>query len=415
MTSEAALAAAIRAERLRIVAGLIRVTGDWGLAEDCVQDAAERALATWPRDGVPDNPAAWLATTAHRRALDVLKRRRTESAKLREVAAMAERATGTADEGGGYSDDRLRLLYTCCHPALPLAGRVALTLRTVSGLSTREIARAFLVSEATMGQRLLRTRGKIEHAGISFAVPPPHRIAERTAGVLAVVYLLFNEGYAATEGAGLRDELADEAITLAGLVALLLPPEDGLSDEAHALRALLLLQHSRRSARLDAAGDLVPLEEQDRTRWDRPMVVAGLESLAIARESGRDPGPYRAQAEIVALHATSDDAASTDWSGIVGWYDALLAAQPSPVVELNRAVAVAFRDGPDAGLAALEVVESGGRLASYPLVPAVRADLLRRAGRTGEALAAYREALTAAPTDAERRHHERRIAELGDM
>ena len=410
-----ALAAAVRDQRLRIVAGLIRTTGDFELAEDCLQDAAERALTAWPRDGVPDNPAAWLTTAARRRALDVLGRRRTERAKLAEVAgamALAERDEPVVDGGGGYADDRLRLLYTCCHPALPLAGRVALTLRTVSGLSVREVARAFLVSEATMGQRLLRTRDKIAHAGISFAVPPPHRIGERTAGVLAVVYLLFNEGYAASEGPGTRDELADEAVGLAGLVAGLLPAADPMADEAHALRALLLLQHARRPARLDAAGDLVPLEEQDRGRWDRALVAAGLESLAVARESGRVPGPYRAQAEIAALHTTAPDAASTDWAAVVGWYDALLAAAPTPVTALNRAVALAFRDGPQAGLGALGEVERDARLAAYHLVPAVRADLLRRAGRPVEALAAQREALAAARTDAERRHHERRVAEL---
>jgi len=338
-----ALAAAIASERLRIVAGLIRVTGDWELSEDSVQDAAERALARWPSEGVPDNPAAWLTTTAHRRALDVLRRRRTEADKLQEVQIMVEQHPGAeaADATeGGYGDDRLRLLFTCCHPALPLAGRVALTLKTVSGLSTREIARAFLVSEATMGQRLLRTRTKITNTNIAFKVPEPDRIAERTAGVLAVVYLLYNEGYAATDGEAMRDDLAREAVALAGLAVQLLPDDD----EVRGLRALLLLQHSRRAARTDGAGDLVPMHEQDRSRWDPAMIAAGLEDLATARATGRPPGRYRLQAEIAATHATAVDADVTDWAWIVACYDALLTAQPSPVIMFNRVVALGFRD-----------------------------------------------------------------------
>ena len=398
----ARLAAALAAERLRIVAGLIRVTGDWGLAEDCVQDAVERALVRWPRDGLPDNPAAWLTTTAHRRALDVLRRRRTEEAKLAEVAAMAESPGGTDPYGDVYRDDVLRLLFTCCHPALPLAGRVALTLRTVAGLSVREVARAFLVTEATMGQRLLRTRNRIAHTGISLRVPEPHRLGERTAGVLAVVYLVFNEGYSGTEGDGPRDELAEQAVWLAGELVRLLPADD----EVHGLRALLLLQHARRAARTDATGDLVPMEEQDRTRWDRAMIDAGLAALRTARATGRTPGPYRLQAEIAAHHATAPVAGATDWTAIVGLYDAL---RPTPVIRLNRAVAIGFRDGPDAGLAALAEV---GDLPGYHLLPAVRADLLRRAGRPTEARTAYTEALALAPTIPERRHLTRRLHEL---
>ena len=403
-------------ERLRIVAGLIRVTGDWDLAEDCLQDAVERALACWPRDGVPDNAAAWLTTTAHRRALDVLRRRRTETEKLRVLTAMAtfdEHSAGNAPDadphGEAYRDDVLRLLFTCCHPALPLTGQVALTLKTVAGLSTREVARAFLVSEATMGQRLLRTRTKIANAGITFRVPDPHRVTERTAGVLAVVYLVFNEGYAGTEGDGTRDDLAAEAVRLAGLVAELLPQDD----EVQGLRALLLLQHARRAARIDAAGDLVPMEEQDRLRWDPSMVAAGLACLATARGTGRPPGPYRLQAEIAATHATAPEAAATDWARVVAAYHVLLELQPSPVVALNRAVALGFRDGPEAGLYALAEVEGAGELAGYHLLPAVRADLLRRAGRNVEAAAAYAEALTLVRTAAERRFLERRLREIG--
>ncbi|RIQ20729.1 RNA polymerase sigma factor [Jiangella rhizosphaerae] len=401
-----AVADVVAAERLRIVAALIRVTGDFDLAEDCVQDAVERALERWPADGVPDNPGAWLTTTARRRAVDTLRRRQTERTKLQEAQALAELARDlTGDDPGPYGDDRLKLLFTCCHPALPMAGRVALTLKSVAGLSTRQIARAFLVSEATMGQRLLRTKNKIEHAGIGFRVPEPHRLAERTAAVLAVVYLIFTEGYAATEGEPFRDDLAAEAVQLAGLVVQLLPGDD----EALGLHALLLLQHARRAARTDA-GELVSLEDQDRGRWDRDRVDAGLAALAAARSTGRPPGYYRLQAEIAALHATAPDADATDWARIVIAYDALLALRPSPVIALNRAVAVAFRDGPAAGLALVD--ELGDELADYPPLPAVRADLLRRAGRRSEAAAAYRAAIAVARTDAERRLLERRLRDV---
>ncbi len=398
------------------MASLIRVTGDWDLAEDCLQDAVERALARWPTDGIPDNPAAWLTTTAYRRALDVLRRRRIETDKLREVTALAaiDRSADLGPDvdpyGGVFGDDRLRLLFTCCHPALPLAGRVALTLKTVAGLSTRQIAGAFLVSEATMGQRLLRTRTKIANAGIRFRVPPPHRLAERIAGVLAVVYLVFNEGYAVSESEGTGDDLAAEAIRLAELLAKLLPEDD----EVHGLRALLLLQHARRATRLDADGELVPMEEQDRSGWDRQLLASGLSSLATAAVSGRPPGPYRLQAEIAAAHATAPEAAATDWARVVAGYDALLLIQPSPVVALNRAVAYGFRDGPRAGLEALATIEDDDRHASYHLLPAVRADLLRRAGRRQEAAAAYREALKLVRTAVERRFLERRLADCSE-
>ncbi|WP_239000875.1 RNA polymerase sigma factor [Jiangella asiatica] len=409
--SSAAVANAVAAERLRIVASLVRITGDWELAEDCVQDAAARALERWPDDGVPANPAAWLTTAARRRAVDVLRRRQTEREKLRELHALSEleRDVTGDDVPGPYGDDRLRMLFACCHPALPMAGRVALTLKSVAGLSTREIARAFLVSEATMGQRLLRTRNKIAHAGIGFRVPEPHRLAERTASVLAVIYLVFNEGYAATEGERFRDDLATEAIQLTALVSELLPGDD----EVHGLRALLLLQNSRRAARTDAVGDLVTMEEQDRGRWDGAQIAAGLESLAAARATGRPPGWYRLQAEIAALHATAASPADTDWVRIVMAYDALLALNPSPVVALNRAIAVGFRAGPEAGLAELSELETGGGLADYPLVPAVRADLLRRAGRYREAAAAYVVAIDAAGTEPERRLLRRRLREVG--
>jgi len=400
----AALTEALTNERLRIVASLIRVTRDWELAEDSVQDAAERALARWPEEGIPANPAAWLTTTARRRALDVLRRRQVEAGKLREIEVLAGSGSSLAPEDlGPYGDDRLRLLFACCHPALPLAGRVVLTLKTVGGLSTREIARAFLVSEATMSQRLLRTRAKIEHAGIGFRIPEPHRLRDRVGAVLAVVYLIFNEGYGATEGAYLRDDLADEAIRLADLLGRLLPDDD----EVLGLQALLLLQRSRRAARTSAAGELLTMEEQDRRLWSGDLIAAGLASLAMARSIGEPAGFYRWQAEIAALHATAPSPEATDWARIVVAYDALLELRPSPVVALNRAVAVGFRSGPEAGLAA---IESAG--ASSPLVPAVRADFLRRAGRSAEAAAAYRDAIERAGTDAERQQLGRALASL---
>ncbi len=404
----AALAEALAGERLRIVAGLIRVTRDWELAEDCVQDAAERALARWPVDGIPANPPAWLTTTARRRALDVLHRRHVEAAKLREVLALGELGSKPSEQeaSGPYGDDRLRLLFACCHPALPLAGRVALTLKVVGGLSTREIARAFLVSEATMSQRLLRTRAKIEHAGIGFRVPEPRRLRDRISGVLAVVYLIFTEGYAATEGIYLRDDLAEEALRLADLLASLLPDDD----EVLALRALLLLQHSRRAARTDTAGELLTMEEQDRRLWNQELITIGLRSLATARATERPPGFYRWQAEIAALHATAASPGATDWRRIVAAYDALLELRPSPIVALNRAIAIGFRDGPEAGLRAIDA-----GVADSALVPAVRAELLRRSGRWIDAASAYCEAIERARTEAERRQLQRRLDQLAGL
>ena len=373
----------------------------------------ERALVRWPADGSPNNAAAWLSTTAYRRALDVLRRRRIETIKFQEVAATAElegsagNGTDTDPYAGVYRDDQLRLLFTCCHPALPIEGRVALTLKTVAGLSTRQIAAAFLVSEATMGQRLLRARNKIAHAGIRLRVPEPHRLEERTAGVLAVVYLIFNEGYPATADEP-NGDLADEGVRLAELIARLLPQDS----EAQGLRALLLLQHARRAARADATGDLVPMEEQDRSRWDHAMIGAGLSALATADATDLPPGPYRLQAKIAALHATAPTAAATDWARVVAGYDALLKIQPSPIIALNRVVALGLRDGPAAGLAALATVDGDPRLASYYLLPAIRGDFLRRAGCNGEAAGAYRRALELVPTAAERRFLERRLREV---
>lgn len=409
-SSRSSLDAVVRAEWPRIVASVLRITPDWELAEDCAQDATERALLTWPRDGVPDNPAAWLTSVARRRALDVVRRRQVESRSLEVVAAQGS-VPPISDAGGGYADDRLRLLFTCCHPDLSLPDRVALTLRSVSGLSTREVARLLLVKEAAMSQRLRRVRERITRSGLALAVPPADEIDDRVDAVLAVIYLVFTEGYSSTEGTGIRDELADEAIALAQLATWLLPGHG----EAHALRALLLLQHARRPARVAASGAFVPLEEQDRSRWDRPLAAAGLAALQLAREAPDAAhglvGPYRVQAEIAALHSTAATPEAVDWVAVVAWYDALLRATPSPVVALNRAVAVGMRDGPAAGLAALDQVVSQHGLVDGPEVPAIRADLLRRLGDSGAAASAYRDALAMAGTDGIRQYLQRRLDE----
>ena len=406
---EAAVSEAFREEWGRIVATLIRTTGDWDLAEECAQEAFARALETWPRDGVPRRPGAWLTTTARNRARDRLRRKATGAAKLEEVAMLSspDQPGSDATEGSGIRDDRLRLIFTCCHPALPLEARVALTLRTLAGLSTAEIARAFLVTEPTMAKRLVRAKAKIRNAAIPYRVPPDHLLPERTGAVLAVLYLLFNEGYAATAGADLvREGLSAEAIRLARTLAQLMPDEP----EALGLLALMLLHDARRDSRVDGTGGLVTLEEQDRTRWDREAIVEGVRLLDAALRLGR-PGPYQLQAAIAACHANAAAAADTDWAEIAALYGLLTRLTPSPVVELNRAVAVAMAEGPAAGLKLVEELEASGKLAGYRLLPATRADLLRRIGRPNEAADAYQEALGLAATDAERRYLARRLAE----
>jgi RNA polymerase sigma-70 factor (ECF subfamily) len=407
---EAAVADAFREEWGRVVATLIRMTRDWDLAEECAQDAFALALERWTRDGVPRRPGAWLTTTARNRALDRFRRGATEAAKLQELAVLAP-PDDPEDDGdeSGVSDDRLRLIFTCCHPALPLEARVALTLRTLAGLTIDEIARAFLVSEPTMAKRLVRAKGKIRNAAIPYRVPPEHLLPERIGGVLAVLYLLFNEGYSATAGADLvRQSLCTEAIRLVRTLADLMPDEP----EALGLLALMLLQHSRRAARLDDGGDLVTLEEQDRSRWDTREIDEGLALLddALRQDSA---GYYQLQAAIAACHAIAREAAETDWSRIAVLYGRLGELAPSPVVELNRAVAVAMADGPAAGLELVEALRASGKLAGYHLLPATRADLLRRLDRRTEAAAAYREALELATTDAERRYLSRRLGEMG--
>jgi RNA polymerase sigma-70 factor (ECF subfamily) len=418
-----ALRDAYRSDWARVVATLIRVTGDWDVAEDAASAAFERAVQTWPRDGVPRNPGAWLTTAARNLALDRLRRRGVEADKVREWMAMEEfsgRADGAPDPAEVVADDepawddRLRLVFTCAHPALPMESRVALTLRTVGGLETVEIARAFHVPEPTMGQRISRAKQKIRHAGIPYRVPSPDLLPERLGGVLAVLYLIGNEGYLASHGEALqRLDLAAEAIRLARLVVGLLPG----ADEARSLLAMMLIQHARSAARVDDAGDLVPLPVQDRSTWDAAEIAEGLALLGrptVDSPSGA-AGPYRLQAEIQAEHARAASADDTDWRAIAARYDVLAMLADSPFVALNRAIARGMAFGPQRGLDDLALLEASGRLDGYHLLPAAQADLLRRLGETDAAAARYRQAITLARTTPERRFLERRLAGLDDQ
>ncbi|GHJ48876.1 RNA polymerase subunit sigma-24 [Catellatospora sp. TT07R-123] len=385
-----AVAAAAAESYPRIVATLIRLTGDWTLAEDCAQDALAQAVQRWG-DGVPDNPGGWLMTVARNRALDVLRRAAVERRKLHDLAVLA-RTEPEADpaDGGEVVDDRLRLIFTCCHPALPPEARVALTLRTICGVPTADIARAFLSTESAMTRRLTRAKTKIAQAGIPYRVPEGAALAERLPGVLAVLYLLFTHGYN-PDG---EPAFAQEAIRLARLLAQLMPDQP----EVRALLALFLLQHSRRAARRDGQGRLVTLDRQDRSRWDRPAIVEGLALL----EGVPGDGPYAVQARIAACHAAAPTPAATDWTRIAGCYDELMRREPSPVIELNRAVAHGHAHGPAAGLALLARARAGGALDDYPHTIAVEAHLTARNGDHGRAAELFQRAAAAAHSEPER-------------
>jgi RNA polymerase sigma-70 factor (ECF subfamily) len=391
------------------------MTGDFDLAEEAVQDAFAVALERWPERGIPDNPGAWIVTTAKNRAIDRLRRDKRLVEKTRALEHMAAldlqsegASDGDAGRGTGIVDDRLRLIFTACHPALSMEARVALTLRTLGGLATGEIARAFLVSEATMSQRLTRAKRKIRDAGIPYRVPPVDELPRRLRSVLAVLYLVFNEGYSSTEGQVLRLDLCGEAIRLVRLLAALMPGEP----EVVGLLALMILQDSRRGARVDADGRLVLLEDQDRSRWDRAEIEEGLELMGQAFAAAR-PGPYQLQAAIAAEHARAATASQTRWGRIAGLYAALVTMAPSPVVELNRAVAVAMAGDLEGALAAVDRVAGSGELGRYHLLWATRADLRRRLGRFAEAAEDYRRALALASNPAEREFLERRLQDVG--
>jgi RNA polymerase sigma-70 factor, ECF subfamily len=400
-----------RSESRRVLATLIRLLGDFDLAEEALQDAFTAAMEQWPRDGTPANPRAWLISTGRFKAIDRLRRRARFDAMLGELAArLDDRAAPDPAERDDLvlEDDRLRLVFTCCHPALPPDAQVAMTLREVCGLTTEEIAGAFLTGPPTVAQRIVRAKAKIRAARIPYEVPPREELAGRLEPVLRVVYLVFTQGYAPASGEKVvRADLAEEAIRLGRLLVELLPEPEALG-----LLALMLLQDSRRAARSSPEGDLVLLADQDRSRWDRGRIAEGTALLERAVSSGQ-VGPYALQAAIAAAHAAAPTAAATDWDRIVGLYDLLARADPSPVVELNRAVAVAMRDGPAVGLALVDAILERGQLDGYHLAHAARADLLRRLGRTAEARAAYRRALELARQEPERRFLRRRLDELG--
>ena len=398
-----------RSESRQVLATLIRLLGDFDAAEEALHEAFAAAVEQWPREGVPANPRAWLVSTGRFKAIDGMRRRARFDASLTELARHLELSTSDPEEWSDETveDDRLRLIFTCCHPALSPEAQIAMTLREVCGLTTDEIARAFLTKPSTIAQRIVRAKGKIRDARIPYEVPAAIDLPDRLDAVLRVVYLVFNEGYSASSGESLtRHDLSAEAIRLGRLLIGLLP-----DPEAPGLLGLMLLQDARRAARASSTGDLILLEQQDRSLWNRAQIAEGTALVERALGS-REVGPYVIQAAIAAVHGETSDAASTDWSQIVGLYDVLMQAEPSAIVELNRAVAVAMRDGPPAGLALVDAILSRGDLTNYHLAHSARADLCRRLGRTADARASYERALSLTQQEPERRFLERRLGEL---
>jgi RNA polymerase sigma-70 factor (ECF subfamily) len=401
--------AVYRSDSRRVLATLIRLLGDFDLAEEALHDACRAAVEQWPREGVPANPRAWLVSTGRFKAIDTLRRRARFDASLGELAERLAAVAGdaTAPDPEELEDDRLRLIFTCCHPALPPDAQVALTLREICGLTTEEIARAFLTLAPTVAQRIVRAKAKIRDARIPYQVPARSELGERLDAVLHVIYLVFNEGYSASLGESLtRADLSGEAIRLGRLLLELLP-----EPEVMGLLALMVLHESRRAARTSPSGELVLLDDQDRSLWDRARIAEGVALVRRALASRRF-GPYTLQAAIAAVHAEAPSAAATDWAQIVGLYDVLLRADPSPVIELNRAVALAMRDGPLAGLVLIDALLARGELAEYRFAHSARADLCRRLGRTAEARISYERALELTRQETERRFLERRLAEV---